>query len=159
MICIGEPPIEMEASMVPLLTSRKDCSTIRAKNGIAAIDKGMVAASGPTVVKYRRKILVGFGVLLFLVFVRSWFHAGLANYYQFFAIEEYGMTISQAQVYLFIFLAAGAIGTFAGGPLADRFGKRTILMLSMLGSAPFALLLPHVGPILHLNGTYLKLPF
>ncbi|KMK78208.1 MFS transporter [Alkalihalobacillus pseudalcaliphilus] len=105
--------------------------------------------AGPSIpTKYRRKILVGFGVLLFLVFVRSWFHAGLANYYQFFAIEEYGMTISQAQVYLFIFLAAGAIGTFAGGPLADRFGKRTILMLSMLGSAPFALLLPHVGPIL-----------
>ncbi|MED1562844.1 Fosmidomycin resistance protein [Alkalihalobacillus alcalophilus ATCC 27647 = CGMCC 1.3604] len=104
---------------------------------------------GPAIpTKYRRKILVGFGLLLFLIFIRSWFHAGLANYYQFFAINEYGMTISQAQVYLFIFLAAGAIGTFAGGPLADRFGKRNILMLSMLGSAPFALLLPHVGPVL-----------
>ncbi|KYG29279.1 MFS transporter [Alkalihalobacillus trypoxylicola] len=96
--------------------------------------------------QHRNKIRMAFALLLFLVFVRSWFHAGIANYYQFFVINEYGMTISQAQIYLFIFLGAGAVGTFAGGPLADRFGKRNILILSMLGSAPFALLLPHVGP-------------
>ncbi|WP_062047347.1 MFS transporter [Bacillus sp. JCM 19034] len=87
-------------------------------------------------------------LLLFFVFARSLFHAGLTNYYAFYAIEQYGISIQQAQIYLFLFLAFGAIGTFAGGPLADRFGKKTILLLSMLLSAPLSLLLPHVTPLI-----------
>ncbi|ARK30680.1 MFS transporter [Halalkalibacter krulwichiae] len=86
-------------------------------------------------------------LLIFLVFARSWFHAGISNFYAFYVIDQFGSTIAQAQVYLFVFLAAGAIGTFAGGPLADKYGKRTILIFSMLGSVPFTLLLPHIGPI------------
>jgi FSR family fosmidomycin resistance protein-like MFS transporter len=97
---------------------------------------------------YQKKIVFAICLLIFLVFARSWFHAGITNFYAFYVINQYETTISQAQIYLFIFLAAGAIGTFAGGPLADRYGKRNIIMLSMLGSAPLSLLLPHVGPVL-----------
>ncbi|MCK0473117.1 MFS transporter [Halalkalibacter sp. APA_J-10(15)] len=95
----------------------------------------------------RKIVSLAMILLIFLVFARSLFHAGLTNFYAFFAIETYGISIQQAQIYLFLFLAFGAIGTFAGGPLADRFGKKTILMISMLGSAPLSLLLPHVTPI------------
>ncbi|WP_100406908.1 MFS transporter [Bacillus solitudinis] len=97
---------------------------------------------------YKKKIQFAICLLIFLVFARSWFHAGLTNFYAFYIIQEYGLTISQSQIYIFLFLAAGAVGTFCGGPLADRFGKRTIIMLSMLASAPIALILPHVGPVL-----------
>lgn len=96
---------------------------------------------------HRRTVTFAITLLIFLVFARSWFHAGITNFYAFYVIDQYGATIQQAQVYLFIFLAAGAIGTFAGGPLADKFGKRNIIMLSMLGSAPLTLILPHVGEI------------
>ena len=96
---------------------------------------------------HRRTVTFAIMLLIFLVFARSWFHAGITNFYAFYVIDQYGATIQQAQVYLFIFLAAGAIGTFAGGPLADKFGKRNIIMLSMLGSAPLTLILPHVGEV------------
>ncbi|MGO4888162.1 MFS transporter [Anaerobacillus sp. MEB173] len=110
--------------------------------------KKKIAASTNNKLKHRNVILFAISLLIFLVFARSWFHAGITNFYAFYLIEQFGLSISQAQVYIFIFLAAGALGTFAGGPLADRFGKRNMIMLSMLGSAPLALILPHVGPLL-----------
>ncbi len=96
----------------------------------------------------QKKIVMAISLLIFLVFARSWFHAGMTNFYAFYVISQYDATIGQAQIYLFIFLAAGALGTFAGGPLADRYGKKNIIMLSMLGSAPLTLVLPHAGPTL-----------
>ncbi|RXT15300.1 MFS transporter [Ammoniphilus sp. CFH 90114] len=92
----------------------------------------------------KKKIIFAISLLIFLVFARSWYSTGISNYYQFYLINHYGLTIEQAQYYIFAFLASGVLGTFLGGPLADRFGKRNIIMFSMLGSAPLALLLPHV---------------
>src|SRR5690606_31250545 len=66
--------------------------------------------------------------------------------YSFYVIEKYGYSISQAQIYIFLFLATGALGTFFGGPLADKFGKRNVIIVSLLGAAPLALILPFVGP-------------
>lgn len=94
----------------------------------------------------KRIILFSISLLIFLVFARSWFHAGMTNFYAFYVIQNYGLPIADSQIYIFVFLGAGAIGTFFGGPLADRFGKRLVISLSMLGSAPLALLLPFVGP-------------
>ncbi|WP_096153849.1 MULTISPECIES: MFS transporter [Bacillus] len=96
--------------------------------------------------KHRQLILLSISLLIFLVFARSWFHAGITNFYAFYIIQEYGFSIKQSQIYIFIFLATGALGTFFGGPLADRYGKRNMISLSMLGSAPLAVLLPFVGP-------------
>ncbi len=94
----------------------------------------------------KRIIIFSVSLLVFLVFARSWFHAGITNFYAFYAIQNYGLPIADSQIYIFVFLGAGAVGTFFGGPLADRFGKRLVISLSMLGSAPLALLLPFVGP-------------
>ncbi|MGD6818479.1 MFS transporter [Metabacillus sp. 113a] len=93
-----------------------------------------------------RKMQSGFAItlLVFLVFARSWYSAGISNYFQFYLIEDYGISIKEAQYFIFLFLASGVIGTFLGGPLADRFGKRNVILFSMVGSAPFALILPHV---------------
>jgi FSR family fosmidomycin resistance protein-like MFS transporter len=95
--------------------------------------------------KKRKQITYAIILLVFLVFARSWYSAGISNYYQFYLIDHYGLSIKNAQYYIFVFLASGVLGTFLGGPLADRFGKRNMILFSMLGAAPFALLLPHLS--------------
>ncbi|WP_191561422.1 MFS transporter [Metabacillus idriensis] len=98
-------------------------------------------------VKLTRAIVSALIVIVFLVFARSWYGSAISNFYTFYVIEKYDVSIAQSQVYIFIFLVMGALGTFAGGPLADRFGKRTIILGSLLATAPFALILPFAGPI------------
>ncbi|MEH7226155.1 MFS transporter [Bacillus sp. JJ1566] len=85
-------------------------------------------------------------VLVLFVFARTWYMSSITNFYSFYVIEKYGYSISQAQIYIFLFLATGALGTFFGGPLADKFGKRNVIIASLLGTAPLALVLPFVGP-------------
>lgn len=82
--------------------------------------------------------------VLFLIFARSWYISGMTNYYAFFAIEKYGLSIKASQLYTFAFLLTGAAGTFFGGPLADRFGKKKVIFASLLGSAPLTILTPFV---------------
>lgn len=94
--------------------------------------------------KLKKQIIFAITLLIFIVFARSWYHAGISNFYQFYLINDYGLSIRGAQYYIFAFLAAGVLGTFLGGPLADRFGKRNLILFSLLGSAPLALLLPYV---------------
>ncbi|WP_113929397.1 MFS transporter [Bacillus sp. P14.5] len=111
-----------------------------------------------------KKIKMAMILVVFLVFARSWYGAGITNYYQFYLIEDYGLTIRQAQLYIFTFMFAGVLGTFFGGPLADRFGKRNIIFLSMLGSAPLTLILPYlplaiVIPVFFLIGFILSSSF
>ncbi|GAB7388036.1 MFS transporter [Bacillaceae bacterium] len=96
----------------------------------------------------KKELVFAVFILVLLVFARSWYGAAISNFYAFYLMDEYGITIKEAQVYLFLFLLAGVFGTFCGGPLADRFGKRNIIAFSMLGSAPLALLLPYISAVL-----------
>ncbi|MDQ0177463.1 MFS transporter [Bacillus chungangensis] len=91
-----------------------------------------------------RKVKVALILLIFLVFARSWYSAGIGNFYQFYLIGDYGLSIKQAQLYVFIYMIAGVIGTLFGGSLGDRFGRRNIIFLSLFGAAPLTLALPHV---------------
>jgi FSR family fosmidomycin resistance protein-like MFS transporter len=83
-------------------------------------------------------------IILFLIFARSWYISCITNYFAFFLIESFSFSIEKAQIYLFAFLAAGALGTLLGGPLADRFGRKNIITISLLASAPLTILLPYV---------------
>ncbi|MCF6408949.1 MFS transporter [Pseudalkalibacillus salsuginis] len=96
----------------------------------------------------KKQVIFAMIVLVFLVFARSWYFSGIGNYYQFYLMDDYGLSIRQAQIYLFIFLVAGVLGTFFGGPLADKLGKRNMIFWSLAGTAPLALVLPHVSLLL-----------
>ncbi|WP_160720340.1 MFS transporter [Bacillus sp. USDA818B3_A] len=86
-------------------------------------------------------------LILLLIFARTWYTSGITNFYTFYAIKEYAFSIKESQFFLFAFLVSGAVGTFFGGPLADRFGKKKIISLSMLATVPFTILIPHVPPV------------
>ena len=91
----------------------------------------------------RGVVLFAIGVLLVLIFSKYFYIAGLSTFYTFYLIEKFGVSVQSAQVYLFVFLFASAIGTLAGGPIGDRIGRKPVIWASILGVAPFALLLPH----------------
>jgi len=78
-----------------------------------------------------------------LVFSKYFYLASMSSYYTFFLIQKFSLSIRDAQLYLFIFLAAIAAGTFLGGPVGDRIGRKAVIWVSILGVAPFALALPY----------------
>ncbi len=93
----------------------------------------------------RRQINGALAILIFLVFTKHIYMSSITSYYSFFLIDGYGVSVRHAQWFLFAFLIAAAAGTFLGGPLADRYGRRNIIWFSILGTAPFSLALPYVG--------------
>jgi FSR family fosmidomycin resistance protein-like MFS transporter len=93
----------------------------------------------------RDRIIVSLFILLVLIFSKYFYMASMTSYFTFYLIDKFHVSVQQSQVYLFIFLAAVAAGTLIGGPLGDRFGRKYIIWVSILGVAPFTLLLPHVG--------------
>lgn len=118
------------------------------------------AASGTAEAANRRKIGFAIVLLVFLVFARSWTSSGFHNYYQFYLIHDYGISITNAQAYVFTLAVAIVVGTLVGGPLGDRVGRRNVLLVSLLGALPVTLLLPHVSlfwayPLLFLLGVVL----
>jgi FSR family fosmidomycin resistance protein-like MFS transporter len=95
---------------------------------------------------YPRNVVLGaIIVLLVLIFSKYFYIAGLSSFYTFYLMEKFGLSVQSAQVHLFIFLFASALGTLLGGPVGDRFGRKPVIWASILGVAPFALLLPHAG--------------
>jgi len=84
-------------------------------------------------------------VLLTLMFSKFFYLASMTNYYTFYLIQKFGVTVQQSQMYLFVFLFAVALGTIAGGPVGDKLGRKLVIWISILGMAPFALLLPHAN--------------
>ncbi|HTB78696.1 MAG TPA: MFS transporter [Polyangiaceae bacterium] len=83
-------------------------------------------------------------VLMALVFSKFVYMAGITSYYTFYLMHRFGVSLGSAQMHLFAFLAAGAAGTLAGGPLGDRFGRKQVIWFSILGVLPFTLALPYV---------------
>jgi len=71
--------------------------------------------------------------------------ASMTSYFTFYLIDKFQISVQQSQIYLFAFLASIAAGTILGGPLGDRYGRKLIIWVSILGAAPFTLMLPHVG--------------
>ena len=93
----------------------------------------------------RSKVLWAIAVLIALIFSKFFYLASITSYYIFYLMQRFDLPTETAQIYLFVFLAAAAVGTFIGGPIGDRFGRRTVIWGSILGVLPFTLVLPYVG--------------
>lgn len=89
------------------------------------------------------RIVFSLGILLVLIFSKYFYMASMTSYYTFYLMDRFHVSVQSAQVYLFIFLFAVAAGTFIGGPIGDRIGRKYVIWISILGVAPFSLLLPH----------------
>lgn len=84
-------------------------------------------------------------ILILLVFSKYFYTSCITSYFTFFLIDKFGVSVKASQLFLFVFLAAFAIGTVAGGMLGDRFGRKYVIWFSILGAAPFALAMPYVS--------------
>ena len=93
----------------------------------------------------KSKVQLAIGILLFVIFTKFFYSAGLSTYYTFYVIEKFHLSIQQAQFHMFIYLIAYALGTILGGPLGDKFGRKYVIWFSVFGATPFALLLPYAN--------------
>ena len=93
----------------------------------------------------KQRVIFSLFILLVLVFSKYFYMASMTSYYTFFLINKFHLSIQQSQVYLFTFLGSVAAGTLFGGPLGDRFGRKYVIWISILGVAPFTLLLPYAS--------------
>jgi FSR family fosmidomycin resistance protein-like MFS transporter len=93
----------------------------------------------------RDKILLTLGILLLLIFSKFVYLASISSYYTFYLIHTFGVSVPSAQVHLFFFLGAVAVGTLLGGPLGDKIGRKYVIWFSILGMLPFTLMLPYAN--------------
>lgn len=109
------------------------------KNAINGIKKPIVLPD-----LTQRQITTSVVILLVLIFSKYFYTAGITSYFQFYTIQKFGLSEVQAQVYLFYFLGAAAVGTLLGGIFGDKFGRKFVIWFSILGATPFTLMLPYV---------------
>jgi FSR family fosmidomycin resistance protein-like MFS transporter len=93
----------------------------------------------------RKRVIGALAVLVALIFSKYFYLASLTSYYTFYLINHFHVSVRTSQVFLFIFLAAVAAGTMIGGPVGDRYGRKYVIWVSILGVLPFTLLLPHAN--------------
>jgi MFS transporter, FSR family, fosmidomycin resistance protein len=106
---------------------------------------GVSARSTAYTVLSRKKVLGAIAILIALLFSKNVYTSSLSSYYTFYLIQKFGLSVQSAQIHLFVFLGAVAAGTFAGGPIGDRFGRKPVIWFSILGAFPFALMLPYAS--------------
>jgi FSR family fosmidomycin resistance protein-like MFS transporter len=93
----------------------------------------------------KKKVVFSVVILLVLIFSKYFYLASLTSYFTFYLINKFHVGIQTSQIYLFVFLFSVAAGTLIGGPLGDRFGRKYVIWFSILGTAPFALMLPYAN--------------
>jgi FSR family fosmidomycin resistance protein-like MFS transporter len=99
----------------------------------------------PAAVLPQAQVRRAIAVLVALVFSKYFYLSSITSYYIFYLMHRFALPTATAQIYLFVFLAAAAAGTFIGGPIGDRFGRKVVIWVSILGVLPFTLVLPYVG--------------
>lgn len=112
----------------------------------------------------KKQVGIALALLLTIIFARSFYVTNVTSFYIFYLMDGYGLKIGQGQLYIFLFMALGAAGTFFGGPWADRIGRKNVIVLSLLVPLPLCLLLPHaplwgVGVLLIAIGFFIMLSF
>jgi len=109
------------------------------KNAVSKIKKPIILPD-----LTQKQITASVIILLVLIFSKYFYTAGITSYFQFYTMHKFGLSEVQAQVYLFYFLGAAAVGTLLGGIFGDKFGRKFVIWFSILGAAPFTLMLPYV---------------
>ena len=104
------------------------------------LKRGQAATHGLT----KRRVMSALVVLGLLVFSKYFYMASFTSYFTFYLIEKFNLSVASSQLHLFLFLGAVAAGTFFGGPIGDKIGRKAVIWFSILGVAPFTLILPHV---------------
>ena len=107
--------------------------------------RGASARGAAYAVLSRRRVVFAIAILVALLFSKNVYTSSLGSYYTFYLIHKFGLSVQDAQIHLFVFLGAVAAGTFAGGPIGDRFGRKPVIWFSILGAFPFALMLPYAN--------------
>jgi FSR family fosmidomycin resistance protein-like MFS transporter len=113
-------------------------------HGLARLSSGRSAGKAQVALP-SGKVLGGIAVLLAMIFSKYVYLASLTSYFTFYLIQRFGVSVEVAQLHLFAFLGAVAVGTIAGGPLGDKFGRKYVIWFSILGALPFTLMLPHAS--------------
>ncbi|MCU4609792.1 MFS transporter [Acinetobacter ursingii] len=90
-----------------------------------------------------RQLTLAIGTICVLMFAKFTYIASISNYFTFYLIHKFHVSLATAQLHLFAFLAAVAVGTFAGGPIGDKIGRKAVIWVSFVGMAPFALMMPY----------------
>ena len=93
----------------------------------------------------RSQVIRALSIIGILMFAKFIYIASISNYFTFYLIERFQLSVQTSQLFLFAFLGAVAVGTFVGGPVGDKIGRKAVVWVSFLGAAPFALMLPYVG--------------
>ena len=93
----------------------------------------------------KRKTTFVICVIMVLIFSKYVYMASLSSYYTFYLMQKFGISVKLSQIFLFIFVVSTAAGTLVGGPIGDRYGRKLVIWISILGTAPFSLLLPHAS--------------
>ncbi len=93
----------------------------------------------------KRTVVMSVAILLVLIFSKYFYLASMTSYYTFYLIDKFHLSVQSSQFHLFIFLFSVAAGTLLGGPLGDKFGRKYVIWFSILGAAPFTLMLPHAN--------------
>lgn len=106
-------------------------------------DKGVVSSIHPSL--SRNQVVGALTILLVLIFSKYFYMASMSSYYTFYLIDKFHVSVASSQIHLFIFLGSVAAGTFIGGPVGDRIGRKYVIWFSILGVAPFTLLLPYAN--------------
>lgn len=103
------------------------------------------AAAAPARSLPRKTVITTLAILLLLIFSKYVYISSITSYYTFYLMHKFGVSVETSQIFLFAFLFASAAGTLLGGPIGDRFGRRLVIWCSILGAAPFALMMPHAN--------------
>ncbi len=115
---------------------KKNLTLVKVKPAKTLVENGLVLS--------RKKIAISVVILLVLIFSKYFYIASITSYFTFYLIDRFHLSVESSQLHLFMFLAAVAAGTFFGGPAGDRFGRKYVIWFSILGAAPFTLVLPYV---------------
>ena len=93
----------------------------------------------------KSRVITAIVILLVLIFSKYFYMASLTSYFTFYMIDKFHVSVQTSQIYLFVFLFSVAAGTLLGGPIGDKIGRKYVIWVSILGAAPFTLMLPHAN--------------